>query len=170
MWDPESDRFVSKPPQHINHIQLNTNFSPYRIRRNTDINAKPYKRFSLSNFNPIYLAPAGDLSSKRANSIARFTNHDQFNSEFDSKESFSPFTYIKTTSIKRVPRLASCGRNLFNKYDARSTRSTPNRSAKQSPSFKESRFLNRYSNLNPFENYIQNVFIYFFYFLSFFLI
>lgn len=163
MWDPESDRFVSKPPQHINHIQLNTNFSPYRIRRNTDIDTTSYKRSSLSNYSPIFFSPNEDRSSKRANSIAQFLNHDESDSEFDFKNSFSPFTYIKTTSIKRVPRLASLNKNLF-KYDARSTRSTPNRSAKQSPSFKESRFLNRYSNLNPFENYIQNVFTLFFIF------
>ncbi|RNA44597.1 microtubule-actin cross-linking factor 1-like isoform X7 [Brachionus plicatilis] len=156
MWDPASDRFVSKPPQHINHIQLSTDFSPFRIRRNIRGDISPPKRLSLSQF-PIHFTSAEDRSSKRANSIARFIYHDEFDSHLHDTESFSPFTYIKTTSIKRVPRLASSNRYIYNS-DVRSTRSTPNRSVKQSPSLRESRFSNKYSELNPFENYIRNDF------------
>lgn len=155
MWDSASDRFVSKPPQHINHIQLNTDFSPYKIRRNIRIDKSPSKRLSLSQFPPENLNSfTANRSSKRANSIARFIYNDESDSEFHAAESFSPFTYIKTTSIKRVPRHTSSNRYTYN---ARSTRSTPNRSVRQSPSLRESRFFNRYSELNPFENYLKNV-------------
>ncbi|CAF0712705.1 unnamed protein product [Brachionus calyciflorus] len=145
MWDAMNDRFISKPPQHINLIKLNSeNNNAYHYHKCDSricVDKPPHKRLSLSINLPEH------RQSKRANSIARLIYNDEMDSDFHMTDRNSPFTYIKTTSIKRVPRYT------------RSTRSTPNRSGKNSPSFLESyRVLNQYSSLKPFENYLKNDF------------